>query len=98
MANNITFQITDNITSEIKRIQKELKQLPAEVHKEFVKTTPIRSGNARRKTKLQGNTINADYPYAEKLDKGSSQQAPQGMTKPVEQFMKKRINQILKGK
>lgn len=98
MANEIKFQITDNITSNIKRIQKELKQLPAEVHKEFVKLTPIRSGNARRKTKLQGSEINADYPYAQKLDHGYSPQAPNGMTKPAEQFMKRRINQILKGK
>jgi len=98
MANEITFQITDNITSEIKRIQKELKQLPAEVHKEFVKLTPIRSGNARRKTNLRGSEINANYPYAQKLDNGYSPQAPSGMTKPAEQFMKKRLNQILKGK
>jgi hypothetical protein len=98
MANEITFKITDNITNKVKRIQRELKQLPAEVHKEFVNTTPIRSGNARRNTKLQGNEIKANYPYAKKLDEGYSPQAPNGMTKPVEQFMKRRINQILKGK
>jgi len=95
---NVTLQITDNITSQIKKVQKQLEQLPQEVYKEFVKITPIRSGNARRKTKLQGNNIVANYPYAEKLDKGSSQQAPDGMTKPIEKFMQKRIKQILRGK
>lgn len=98
MANEITFKVVDNITSDLKRIQKELKQLPQEVYKEFVKTTPIRSGNARRKTRLQGSEIKAEYPYAKKLDEGYSQQAPDGMTKPVEAFMRKRLKQILKGK
>lgn len=52
-------------------------------YKAFVKNTPIRSGNARRKTKKSGNTINADYPYAQRLEEGYSQQAPQGMTEPT---------------
>jgi hypothetical protein len=40
-------------------------------------------GNARRKTKLQGNEIQADYPYAKRLEEGWSTQAPDGMTKPT---------------
>ena len=90
--------IKDNITKSLKNIQKNLSVLPKEAYKEFVSDTPIRSGNARRKTRLQGKTINANYPYAKRLDEGYSQQAPEGMSKPTEQFIKKRVKQILRGK
>lgn len=95
------------ITNSLKRIQRKLDKLPAEAHKEFVKNTPIKTGNARRRTKLKGNEIQARYPYAEVLDKGrhmtsrgmrGSEQAPQGMSKPTEEFIQKRITQILKAK
>jgi hypothetical protein len=52
-------------------------------YRTFVKNTPIRSGNARRKTRLQGNTIDAAYPYAQRLEEGYSKQAPKGMTEPT---------------
>ena len=58
----------------------------------------MRSGNARRKTRLSGNKIIAGYNYAQKLDEGYSRQAPDGMTKPTEEFIKKRMTQIIKGK
>ncbi len=86
------------MSSSLKRIQKKLAQVPKEAFKEFVSDTPIRSGNARRKTKLKGQTIVADYPYAKRLDEGYSKQSPDGMTKPTEAFIKKRVAQILKGK
>lgn len=88
----------NTMTSSLKRIQKKLTQVPKEAYTEFVSDTPIRSGNARRKTRLQGKTINANYPYAKRLDEGYSQQAPDGMTKPTEDFIKKRVAAILKGK
>jgi hypothetical protein len=68
------------------------KSISKFAHKEFVANTPVRSGNARRKTVLQGNEIQANYGYAEVLDKGrhmtnrgmrGSTQAPKGMTKPT---------------
>jgi hypothetical protein len=52
----------------------------------FKSITPIRTGNARNSTQLQGNEIQANYSYASKLDGGSSKQAPQGMTKPTVQY------------
>lgn len=52
-------------------------------YKAFVKNTPIRSGNARRKTKKSGNSIDANYPYAQRLEEGYSKQAPKGMTEPT---------------
>ena len=88
----------NTMSSSLKRIQKKLSNVPKEAYTEFVSDTPIRSGNARRKTKLKGKTIVADYPYAKRLDEGYSKQSPQGMTKPTEDFIKKRVAQILKGK
>lgn len=94
----ITLTIQNNISSSIDKIQKKLEELPKEAHQEFVKNTPIRTGNARRKTKLNKDTIEANYPYAQRLDEGYSKQSPKGMTKPTEDFIKKRVKQILKGK
>jgi len=63
-----------------------------EAFKKFVDVTPFKSGNAKRSTKLQGNSINADYNYADVLDKGrhmtnrgmrGSKQAPKGMSEPT---------------
>ena len=88
----------NKMTSSVKNIQKKLKNLPKEAFTEFVKETPFRSGRARRSTKLNGNVINANYAYAKRLDEGYSQQSPDGMTKPTEVFIKKRVAQILKGK
>jgi len=73
------------------------KSISKFAHKEFVANTPVRSGNARRNTKLQGNEIQANYGYAEVLDKGrhmtnrgmrGSTQAPKGMTAPTLQSVR----------
>jgi hypothetical protein len=102
----MSVQLTvNNITSSINRIQRQLDKLPTEAYDKFKSVTPIRTGNARSKTKLSGDTINADYPYAKVLDKGrhmttrglrGSEQAPQGMTKPTTEFIKRRLKQIMK--
>lgn len=89
---------TSKVTSMLSNIQNKLDKLPTEAHKEFVKNTPIRTGNARRKTKLVGDTIDANYPYAKALDEGYSKQSPKGMVEPTRKFINKRIKQILKGK
>ena len=88
----------NRITPSLQDIQRKLDRLPQEAYKEFLEDTPVRSGNARRKTRLSGNKIIAGYNYATKLDEGFSNQAPDGMTKPTEEFIKKRMAQILKGK
>jgi hypothetical protein len=96
-----------NLRGMLKQIKQELKQVPQEAYDFFVKTTPIRSGNARKQTKFQNGVIKANYPYAEVLDKGrhmtkrgmrGSEQAPEGMTKPTEEFIKNRVNKIMRGK
>ena len=97
---NVKLNIKNNITSSIKKKQKELDKLPEEAYKFFKAQTPIRTGNARRNTKLDkvNDEIVADYPYATKLDEGYSKQSPQGMTKPTEKFIQKRANQIMRKK
>lgn len=102
---NVKFD--NQLTKMTQNLKKKFDNLPQEAFQEFVKNTPVRTGNARRSTKLRNDIIEADYPYAEVLDKGrhmttrgarGSNQAPRGMTKPTEEFVKKRTQQILQGK
>jgi hypothetical protein len=100
-------KFNNQISKMTQRLIKKFDALPKEAYQEFVKNTPVRTGNARRSTKLRNGIIEADYQYAEVLDKGrhmttrgarGSDQAPRGMTKPTEEFVKKRTQQILQGK
>lgn len=96
---SINFTIRTTVPIALKNINKKLNALPKEAYAVFKSNTPIKTGNARSKTKLQNNqTINADYAYAGVLDKGRSKQAPRGMTKPTVDFIKKRVEQIVRGK
>jgi hypothetical protein len=90
--------VVNNITPSATRIQNALAKLPQEALKVFKENTPIKTGNARRKTRLSGDTIRADYNYAKKLNDGYSKQEPQGMAIPTEKFLRKRIRDILRGK
>lgn len=59
----------------------ELARVAYPTFKDF---TPKRSGNAQNKTKLKGDTIHANYPYAKRLDEGySKQHNGVGMTEPT---------------
>ena len=78
----------------IKSVQRQLAKLPQEAFNYFKASTPIDKGNARRNTKLNGSTIEANYAYAERLDDGHSKQAPKGMVEPTERFIKKRVKEI----
>jgi hypothetical protein len=104
---NLDASFKGDISQMLSKMKKELKDVPKEAYQFFVKQTPVRSGNARRNTKLKGNTIQANYQYAEVLDKGrhmtsrgmrGSDQAPEGMTKPTEEFIQKLVDKIVKGK
>lgn len=92
---SVDVKIDDLITKDIDKIKKELKAVPKEGLKEFKALTPIDTGNARRNTYLQGNTIKADYPYAQRLDQGWSKQARRGIVEPWTKWFEKRIKQIL---
>lgn len=72
-------------------------KLAEEAYKYFKDITPIKSGNARRNTNLRNDEIQAQYPYAQRLDKGYSKQAPDGMTKPTDEFIRQYIQKVSKG-
>ncbi len=86
------------IQDQLKRLNQELssEELAKKAYKFFRSTTPIKTGNARRRTKLSGSQILAQYPYAGPLDQGSSKQAPDGMTQPTIDFLKKEIDKLPK--
>lgn len=73
------------VSLRLKEIKKVLdpNKMAQGAYKVFLANTPVRSGNARRKTSLQGDEITAAYPYATRLDNGYSKQRPNGMVKPT---------------
>jgi hypothetical protein len=86
------------------RCQETAQKAMAPIYNEFVKNTPVKSGNARRNTTLTGSKIHADYKYASVLNDGrgfrdgqmrGSEQAPQGMFKPTVEFAKRLIKQLI---
>jgi hypothetical protein len=79
----MTVKITNNLTPRLKRAQQRIQALPAAAFEVFVENTPVQTGNARRRTRVQGRTIRAQYQYAAVLDAGASRQSPQGMIKPT---------------
>jgi hypothetical protein len=94
---NIKFN--DKISTVIEGMKRAAAAYPRQAEAKFKSLTPIDTGNARRKTKLVGNTtIEANYAYAQPLDNGHSKQAPQGMTKPFEQWVKQRAQMIFGNK
>ena len=72
------------------------KKVMIQAYQYFHDITPIRSGRARRSTTLIGNTIEAWYPYAERLDTGYSSQAPRGMTQPTTKEIDKLVRAELR--
>lgn len=89
-------KVTNRITPKLNQIQNELAALVKGAYQEFIKYTPVRSGNARRKTRLVGQVIKARYPYALRLDKGYSRQSPKGMSQPTRDYIYKRVREILR--
>lgn len=97
-------KINDN---EVMRLFKDMEDIPRDSMRQtfrfYKKETPIRSGNARNKTKLSGGglTIKSAYPYAGRLDEGWSQQAPDGFTEPsidkLDQIIDAQIRRITRG-
>lgn len=62
----------------------------------FRKSTPIKSGRARKSTVLRDSDIRADYPYAGRLDQGYSKQAPDGMSNPTVKHIQEYIQRELR--
>lgn len=90
------FRMTKNeIGVRLKGIRSGVAKIPEEATQKFKQLTPIDTGNARRNTTLQNKrTIVADYPYANRLNKGWSKQAPIGMTTPFLVWLRARALQI----
>jgi len=86
-----------NIQNRIKQIQKVLdpKNLTNVAYPVFLKNTPIKTGNARSHTVKNVDEIEANYPYARRLDNGYSRQSPAGMTKPTIAAVRAYIKQTL---
>jgi hypothetical protein len=92
----IKFEVnTKDVQALFKSAPKIVDQLAEDAYKFFIAQTPIKTGNARRSTDLDSkHNIVADYNYAERLDGGSSKQAPSGMTAPTERYMAQRLDQL----
>jgi hypothetical protein len=103
--------MASNIVDRLNKVLSTLnsQNIAKEAYTKFKDVTPVKSGNAKRSTKLQGNTINADYAYANVLDKGrhmtrrglrGSEQAPTGMTEPtikhIRDYVKQKLGVIIK--
>jgi hypothetical protein len=88
----------DKITTNVKKKIAQLDKVPLQAFTFFKAHTPIKTGRARRSTVLKKETIVAAYPYAQPLDDGRSRQAPDGMSKPTEAFVKKTTDKIMKRK
>ena len=61
----------------------------------FKSLTPVKSGNARRNTRVTDTEIHADYGYADRLDSGWSRQAPRGMSAETLKYFQQRIDRDL---
>lgn len=88
--------VKDTMTLSLKNIEQRLDRIPRQAYDFFKNTTPKDTGQARRNTRLRDNTISANYQYATNLDKGSSRQAPKGMTGPTTDYITKLIRQGVK--
>ena len=93
---SLKFTVTQNtLPASTRRIQRQLNKLPGEAYDVFYDETPVRTGNARSKTRLRGDTIDANYPYAGRLDDGYSRQSPRGMVEPTKKYLRRRVRQII---
>ena len=92
-----------NITDRLNKVLGTLnsRTIAIEAHKKFVSVTPVRSGNARRKTRLNNTDIEANYPYAQRLEDNYSKQTKgKGMVQPtldhIRNFVFKKTGIIIK--
>jgi hypothetical protein len=88
-----------NIGLAFAKVQHELDKIPGKAYQYFKvdAPTPIKSGNARRNTILKDHEIQANYPYAKRLDEGYSKQAPDGMSKPTIEEIRRMVDRVMRG-
>lgn len=88
--------VKNTMTRSLNKLTSKLVDVPKKTWKFFRAVTPKDTGNAKNKTKLKGSTIVAKYKYASYLDKGSSKQAPKGMSNPTKIFLDKLMKHIMR--
>jgi hypothetical protein len=101
----LTLKITDlQFKAKLSDLSDIQRLAMPQIYQEFLKLTPVDTGNARSHTQIVSDKIEANYDYAEVLDAGrgfrdgqmrGSEQAPDGMTAPTKEFAKKLIPQII---
>jgi hypothetical protein len=91
----ITRRGPSQISAKLARKERQLNDVKFKAFDFFRRVTPIDKGNARRNTRLNGSTIEANYPYAQRLNKGWSKQAPRGMFVPTLDYIRRVVKRIL---
>jgi len=83
----------NKIVSKLNSIKSLLNEnaIAAEGAKYMQSITPFKSGNAKRHTVANGNLIEANYPYAKRLDEGWSKQNQIGLIDPTMKHMEEYI-------
>jgi hypothetical protein len=91
--------MSGQINLRLKQIKKEItaEAMAKEGVDYFRKITPFKTGNAKRNTFLNKDTIEANYPYARRLDAGYSAQARDGMTQPTINYVQDWVKKQSKG-
>lgn len=92
----IKAKVTSDVKHQMDAYSNVAKNVAQRSYEYFKSITPKQTGNARRNTKLNDTTIEANYDYADKLDSGSSKQAPSGMTEPTLKRMDKYLDDEVK--
>ena len=82
---------TKEFSDLVRLAKQDIEQVRDDAFDYFHAITPYRTGNAKSKTSLTGNSIRANYPYAGRLDEGYSKQAPSGMTEPTIEHIEKKL-------
>jgi len=92
----VSVKVSKNaFTPAVKNMTQALSALPTQGLKEFQRLTPIDSGNARNRTILTQNEIQADYPYAQRLDNNWSKQTKgQGIVAPFTRWWQAQLKRI----
>lgn len=87
-----------SFTKQMDQARKAVADLPEFAEDTMKAYTPKRTGNARSHTTLQGSSVVADYPYAQRLeDNYSPQTRGLGITGPTEKAIQKEVDRRLKG-
>lgn len=92
----MSVKVNDKMSRSLQRIEQRLTTVPQQAFDYWVSITPVKTGNARKRTRFARDKILAQYPYAQVLDTGTSKQAPQGMSKPTEKFIDRLMRRILR--